>query len=244
MSNAAVPDAFGHLGAEGNVPGLRLNSSQSPGLPSGWSGPRACLHWGGQRPAANMKCILWARHVDPAVLTAISRPPLLPSQFLDAEAEASQTCLRSHRLALPHPYMTGEMIWALACPRGIGTCSLHPPPSSHATDTLQHCELADLHKPMRTLPYTQEHPALQQSSNMQMSCRGLIGHMYVQLHGFMTYMCKCKLHITFLKRSILYFYSPVPPPPAMGSPHFTPRHKHSPAHPLPFLHPSIFTWGP
>lgn len=189
--------------------------------------------------AANRKCILCARHVDSAVLTAISRPPLLPSQFVDVEAEALQTCLRSHRLALPRPHMVGEMTWAPARPRGIGTCSLHTPPSSRATDTRQHCVLANLHKRMRTPPHTLD----QQSSNMQMSRTGPIGHMHVQLHGFMTYTCRCKLHITFLKRSILYFYSLVPPTPAMGSPHFTPRHTHSPAYPLPFLHPQHLHLG-
>lgn len=95
--------------------------------------------------AANIKCILCARHVGPC------GPH---SDLVDVEAEAWQTCLRLHRLALPGPFMVGEMTWARACPKGIGMYSLHTPRSSHATDIRQHCVLANLHKPMRTPPYT------------------------------------------------------------------------------------------
>lgn len=83
-----------------------MSPSQSPGLPLvGVGQGSACTGEGRGRPvlghppylsmttAADMKCILCARHVDSVVLPAISQSLLLSAQVLEVEAEASQPCL-------------------------------------------------------------------------------------------------------------------------------------------------------
>lgn len=126
-------------------PGLRGSPSQSPGsaLWLEWAKGLPAQGKAEARPvtgrpsylsmttAAHMKCILCARHMDSAVLTAVSQPLLLPSQVLGVEAEASQTCLRPQRLALPCPFKVGEMTWAPACPEESRRVHLthHPAPT-------------------------------------------------------------------------------------------------------------------
>lgn len=119
-------------------------------------------------------------------------------------------------------------------PRGMGACSCHTPPSSHATDTRQHCvfaKSAQTHENTSLCTHSTiiQHVNIPHGSNRTHACSVAWGYdTHVQMQTI--HNISKPFHL------VLLFSNPT-------SPHNGLTALHSQAHPLPFLYPQHLHLG-